>query len=136
MPAPRKPTELLELSGAFIANPQRRRPIGPKSTRAIGEPPDIMSADEQACWHEFIANAPAGVLTSGDRMCLELVARLVAKNRREGLTGAELSNLRALLSELGATPAARSKILASPDSDKTAANPWDVPAPAPFPARQ
>ena len=39
MTAYRKPTELLALSGAFEKNPQRRRRIGPKSDKPIGEAP-------------------------------------------------------------------------------------------------
>jgi hypothetical protein len=35
MPAYRKPTELLALSGAFEKNPQRRRPVGPKSPQVV-----------------------------------------------------------------------------------------------------
>jgi hypothetical protein len=133
MPAHRKPTELLELSGAFDEHPNRRRPVGPKSERGIGDPPPSLAPDEAACWHEFIANAPAGVLTSGDRTTLEALARLWAKSRREWLIGSEWSNLRSLLGELGATPASRSKIAAATPEERPPANPWDVPAPADAP---
>ncbi len=75
------------------------------------------------------------MLTGYDRWALELVARLVAKGRRpEGLTGAELGHLRALLGELGATPASRSRVLpAGPGAEAPAGgNPWDVAAPRPL----
>jgi hypothetical protein len=127
MPAYRKPTELLELSGAFAKNPQRRRPVGPKSDRGIGDPPPHLVPDEAAAWVEFVGNMPANVLTSADRWALELVARLVAKSRREGLTGAELGHLRALLNECGATPASRSRVLPAGAAEAPpAGNPWDV----------
>jgi hypothetical protein len=71
VPAHRKPTELLALSGAFEKDPKRCRPVGPKSDRPIGDPPACLTPDEAACWREFVANAPAGVLTSGDRWALE-----------------------------------------------------------------
>src|SRR3712207_7798672 len=68
MPAHRKPTELLQLSGAFEKNPARRRPVGPKSDKPIGDPPTYFAPDEAACWREFVADAPAGVLTGGDQI--------------------------------------------------------------------
>ncbi len=131
MPAHRKPTELLELSGAFEKDPQRRRPIGPKSDRPIGDPPPHLAPDEAACWREFCRDAPGGVLTSADRLALEMLARLIAKGRRpEGLLGAEMSNLRALLGEMGATPASRSRVLPAGAAEEPAGrNPWDVAAP-------
>ncbi len=130
MPAYRKPTELLALSGAFEKNPQRRRPVGPKSPHPIGEPPACLAPDGAATWREFVANAPAGVLTSGDRLALECLACLVAKGRRPGgLSGAELGQLRGFLSELGATPASRSKVLPAGPAEAPAGNPWDVAPP-------
>jgi hypothetical protein len=110
MPAHRKPTEVLELSGAFQHNPARRRPVGPKSSEPVGPPPVHLAADEAECWYEFTRDAPAGVLTGGDRFALEVLCRLVAKSRRQWLSGAEWANLRAFLGELGASPAARSRV--------------------------
>lgn len=130
MPRPRKPTELLELQGSFEVHPERRRPIGPKSALGIGDAPEELRPDEAGCWYEFIANAPAGVLTSGDRWALERACCLQAKARREGLSPPELGHLRGYLTELGATPASRSKISAAPGEDKPPANPWDVAPPA------
>ncbi len=131
MPAYRKPTELLTLSGAFEKNPQRRRPVGPKSDRPIGEPPACLAPDEAGCWAEFVSNAPAGVLTSGDRWALEAVARLMAKPAGGGgLTSAETGHLRGFLSELGASPASRGQVQAPGPAEPVPANPWDVPAPA------
>ncbi len=96
MPRPRKPLELFELSGAYRPDRQGQRRAAPKSPRPIGEPPACLAADEAACWAEFVSNAPAGVLTSGDRWALEAVARLMAKSRREGLTSVETGHLRGL----------------------------------------
>ena len=136
MPAYRKPTELLELSGAFAKNPQRRRPVrrrpvAPKSPHPIGDPPACLGPDEAAAWREFCRDAPAGVLTSGDRAALEATARLIAKARRPGgLSGAELGHLRGFLSELGASPASRGRVLpAGPAAEPAGGNPWDVAPP-------
>ena len=124
----RKPTEVLELTGAFLDNPARRRLPGPKSPYPIGEPPEHLAADESATWLEFCTHAPAGVLTAGDRWVLEMAARLMAKSRREGLLAAELGHLRACLTELGASPASRSRVQAVGPAAAPAASPWDVPA--------
>jgi hypothetical protein len=68
----RKPTdEVLELTGAFLKDPTRRRLPGPKSGLPVGGPPEHLAPHEAAAWLEFVANAPAGVLTGGDRWVLE-----------------------------------------------------------------
>jgi phage terminase small subunit len=117
MARPRTPTELLELRGAFRKDPQRRRSVGPKAAAGIGEPPAHLKTEEAAIWHELVGNSPAGVLTSADRPVLEMLARLMAKFREDWLTGAEFSILKSCLTELGWTPAARSKV-AAPAEDK------------------
>lgn len=124
MARPRKPTELLHLSGAFDKNPQRRRPIGPKSQEMLGEPPASLTEAELATWREFTATAPANVLTAFDAYNVEIVARLMAKFRADWLTGAEFGILKNALTELGATPASRSKITAV-TQEQEEANPWD-----------
>src|SRR4051812_14559995 len=50
MPNHKEWTELLELSGAFVHNPHRRRPIGPKNRQPIGRACSYMTPDEQALW--------------------------------------------------------------------------------------
>ena len=131
MPTPRKPLKVLELSGAYRADRHGQRRAAPKSDRPIGDPPACLAPDEAAAWREFVSNAPAGVLTSGDRWALEAVARLMAKGRRPGgLSGAELGQLRGFLSELGASPASRGRVLpAGPGAEPVGGNPWDVAAP-------
>ena len=94
MPRPPKPLKLLELSGAYRADRHAPRRHVPKSEHPIGEPHPSMAEDELACWREFVSHAPAGVLSAGDRWALEALARLHAKSRREGLSGAELGHLR------------------------------------------
>ncbi len=126
MPRPPKPVEMLELTGTF-RHGQRRQ--APRSECGFGDPPACLAPDEPGCWAEFVANAAEGVLTSGDRIALEALARLHAKSRRDGLTGAEWGHLRGFLSELGATPASRSRVLPAGSAEALAANPWDVPAP-------
>ena len=126
MPRPRLPTELLELRGAFRKDPQRRRAVGPKSPIGIGEPPEHLSEGEKAVWRELVANAPAGVLTGADRAVMELLVRLMARFRADWLTGAEFGILKGCLTELGWTPAARSKVIAGATPEAPGPSPWDA----------
>jgi hypothetical protein len=116
----RKPTELLELNGAFRHNAQRRRPVGPKSSQPIGKAPAYMTAAEVSVWNELVANSPAGILTITDRPLLEIVTRLLSKFRasQEILMPALLTQLNSGLSRLGWTPADRSRVAPVKTEDK------------------
>ncbi len=131
MRRPHKPTELLILTGGYRPDRHARCRAAPKSPHPIGDPPACLAPDEAGCWAEFVSNAPAGVLTSNDRVALEGLSRLHAKSRREGLTGAEWSVLRRLLGDLGATPASRGRVLPVESGAEASptGNPWDVPMP-------
>ena len=129
MPRPRKPLEMLELTGHYRSDRHSQRRHAPKSDRPIGDPPACLAPDEAACWREFVGNAPAGVLTSGDRVALEVLARLLARWRRQGLTGGELAVLRGFLNELGErlppAPARPWRALRAPGTAlSTSSRPW------------
>ena len=107
----RIPTEIHELNGSFIHNPQRRpKSAPPKSLRALGQPPGYLSEDERALWGEIVENAPAGVLTSGDRHVVETLSLLLAKQRRREATSSDVAQLMKGLSSCGLTPADRSRV--------------------------
>ena len=114
MPRPRKPTEILKLAGAFENHPNRRRPVGAKAGEPVGDPPAHLDEAEADVWREFCGNAPPGVLTSGDRISLEMLCLLVVRMRADFLPPPLWNALRGCLSDLGATPAARSKVAAPP----------------------
>lgn len=116
MARPRLPTEVQELKGAFRKDPQRKRPVGAKSTAPLGAPPVHLKPDERECWLEAVHAAPGGVLTAADRWVLEVAARLMAKFRADWLTGAEFGVLSQALGKLGWTPSDRSKVQA-PDAE-------------------
>lgn len=117
MPRPRKPTEALQLSGAFQKNPKRTRAIGPKSEKGLGEPPAYFADDAAVIWAEVQSIVPANVLTSADRFVVELLSRLVAKFRLDWLTAAEMSQMTWCCSHLGMTPTDRSKITVEPEKE-------------------
>lgn len=137
MARPRKPTKILELSGAFKHDPQRARPNEPRESRPLGEPPGRLPADVIPYWLELADMVTGGILTYRDRWAVELCARLMEKAVREKsaavilelareaemgvdeikalaksetISSSELATLRSLLASLGMTPADRSKL--------------------------
>jgi hypothetical protein len=128
MPARRKPTAILEASGAFDHDPQRRRaregepvPEGP-----LGEPPaewlELAKAGNPKyvkyveIWHRLAAQAQFGVLSSMDRtftkQTVDLEYRLDRGMAGHGppLTAGEQSQLNKNLGQMGCIPSERSRV--------------------------
>ncbi|NBW21269.1 MAG: hypothetical protein EBR82_76235 [Caulobacteraceae bacterium] len=84
----------------------------------MGDPPEWLDDGARRAWLIFAAELPW--LEQADRTTLELASRIAAEMRADfsQLTGAKIGHLRACLTEMGATPAARSKVKASDDGDK------------------
>ena len=112
MSRPRKPTKILEASGAFKRNPKRKRGSEPEVTTPIGNAPEHMEADQVTAWCEIVVSAPAEVLTGADRLALEIAAVLMAEFREDPreFQAAKLTRLTALLGQFGMTPSERSKL--------------------------
>ncbi|HEN8733336.1 TPA: hypothetical protein U8207_001723 [Pseudomonas putida] len=111
MARPRKPTNVLELTGAFKKDPQRRR----EDAEPVGEltaPPAHINGAVLHAWKEIAKYAPRDVLTNSDRLTLELAANLLAQFRTNPLDfpAAKLVRLEAMLGKFGMTPADRSKV--------------------------
>jgi hypothetical protein len=113
MPA-RKPTRLLEISGAFKKDPQRRRNHEPIPSGPLGDPPGFLPEPVKACWRELNAMIPPGVLAVSDRWAVELAARAMANARDGSITNAERAVLSSLLGRMGLTPVDRARIAAPP----------------------
>ena len=77
----KQPIELAELTGATKKDPQRYRTAIPKSTLALGDPPERMADDPKACWYKIAALTAPGVMTGSDRIILEITANLMAEYR-------------------------------------------------------
>lgn len=135
MARPRKPTNVLHLSGAFKHNPDRlaARANEPKPSGPVGDPPDNMDVETARCWREIVAEAPPGVLTNADRGILAIAADL-RRHAEQGdpvnvaPRGAEpeyeyvtdpkkIALLVRCYTELGMTPASRSKVQAKPTEE-------------------
>jgi len=127
MPARRKPTAMLEASGAFNKNPSRRRdredepiPEGP-----LGGPPEDWlegaaagSAQCQAwikIWEEVTAMAQFGVLSSMDRIHTENICYLQHRIRRMARgymkwSTSDFNELNKHLGQIGCIPSERSRV--------------------------
>lgn len=110
MARPRKPTRVLELTGAFRTHPERRREREnePEPAVGIGKPPSSLSESQKARWKQIAKWCTW--LTIADRPFVEMTARLW-QLMRDGAAGiGELKQLAVNLAHLGMTPADRSKI--------------------------
>jgi len=113
MPRNRKPSKLLELTGAYKKNPQRQRQDAEPAGELQGPPPHLTDKVLD-CWHELAQAAPPGVITESDRFGLEIAACLLAEFRQApaDITAARLSRLESILSKFGMAPADRSRVIA------------------------
>lgn len=110
MGRPRKPTAILELTGAFRKDPQRKRDHEPQPKGPIGDPPVDFDDVLIMLWQDLIRMVPAGVLTISDRWLAELACRTMRAVKEGSALAAEKNLLLACLSRMGLTPADRSKI--------------------------
>ncbi len=125
MGRPRKPTEILELAGAFKKNPARRREGEPTSPPLDGGPPEYFSDGEQAAWVDLVTAVPDGVLLQSDSLIVEISARLLAQFRTDpAMPTARIAILSSCLGRMGLSPADRSKVTV-PQPEKAKESAWD-----------
>jgi hypothetical protein len=107
MPRPRKPTAMLELSGAFKRNPKRKkeRQHEPLVTTPLPSPPNYLTSTTAATWREM--KRYGYWLTSPDRFLVEIASTFVARYRVEELKSGDVSLLIGLLGKLGFSPRER-----------------------------
>jgi phage terminase small subunit len=117
MARPRKPTNVLTLSGSFVAHPERARARAdePEPVGEVGEPPAHLSPEEKAAWREIVDMCPPGVLALSDRLILEHGSRLLAQLRKDRtyVDSRLMLRLEGTLGRLGLTPADRSRVAPS-----------------------
>jgi phage terminase small subunit len=127
MARPRTPTSVLELKGSFKNHPERKRPHEPKPEGELGPAPEHLTDQERATWEEVVRITPARVLTSADRLIVEVTSRLMTKYRADPtFTAAELSKLISCLARLGLTPSDRSKVAVVPEKKPNTFSKWEL----------
>jgi hypothetical protein len=122
--ANRKATAVLEATGSFAKNPQRRR-VDPIASSEIQPPPSYFDESESAVWYELIESSPIGVLKNSDHSALEIASTLLSDYRKDraGFNTARLNALQKALSCLGRTPVDRGRIVAT-ETPPTQNDPW------------
>lgn len=113
MARPRKPTNVLEMRGAFKHDPQRAaaRENEPEPEGDIGDPPEHLNEIERGCWLELVALCHEGVLCAADRPFMEYGARVWAQLRSAQDIDPKLGiRFETVCARLGMTPADRSKV--------------------------
>lgn len=126
MPRPRKPTNVLQLAGAFKHDPARGRARinEPEPDGDIGDPPEHLTPEESLCWLELVGLSHEGVLCRADRAFVEYGARVWAQLRTQNDFDPKLGiRFEAVCTKLGMTPADRSRVQMTPPKPK--ANPYD-----------
>lgn len=111
---PRLPESVAKATGAAAKNPQRFRGRKAPKVGPLGDPPEHLTEDEAAAWFTLADEIPW--LGSADRLLVETAARLAVLMRTE-FKAAYATELRQILSAMGATPAARSKVTAPDEED-------------------
>jgi len=106
----RKPTELLELTGAFKKDPARGRARAnePEVSEPLGEPPVNFTPNQRAAWQELQARAPWLKIT--DSWVAQLACRLKAKLDEGETSVGQLSISMQCLSRMGLTPTDISRV--------------------------
>ena len=125
----RKPTKLLELSGAFEKNPSRRRESEPVCDEPVGPAPARLTENQAKAWNYLVDSAAdvPGVLTRLDRAYLELCAIALsdvwgydASENKKPISAHALNTVGRMLGKLGMTPADRTRlgvVETKPDDD-------------------
>lgn len=137
MPRPRTPLPIAEATGAIQKNKKRfaGRDNVPQPTGPIGEPPNHFDDVDRDLWREVVGLPAPGILTSADRILVEVTVKLLRRlrgikrqeeYRAEPLTGVEMGHLRACLGSMGCTPADRTRVHAGDDGKDKPQDPLAV----------
>ena len=135
MPRPRTPLTEAEATGALDHNKRRYadRIDAPQPEGPIGEPPSHFDDVDRDLWAEVVGMPAPGVLTSADRLLVEITVHLLRRFRGidygsgedeedhrsiTPLTGVELGHLRACLGSMGCTPSDRTRVKAGNGKEK------------------
>ena len=123
----RKPTAVLEMSGALKKNPARGRARAnePQVDGKLGNAPSHLSDDAKKVWGEIRKRCQW--VTEADWITVEEVCIMTVRMRQGGMKASDFNTLRSLLSELGMTPVSRSKVQAQAKTEKTVDDdPWAI----------
>lgn len=102
------------MRGAFKHNPDRRREDAPGSGLFDQKPPDYLTGEEIAAWHELVAVLPLVALTGTDQFAVVQAARIWATLKKTSVTSSDFRKLddsfKQWAIQLGLTPQARTRL--------------------------
>jgi hypothetical protein len=119
MPRPRKPSNVLELNGAFKHNPDRRRATVKPPAGVLGPAPDRFDDHQREAYDEIVRLAPPGVLKPSDAPSVELLATLLAEFRQApyAFNAAKHGGTLKLLQQFAMTPSSRENFSVKTDEE-------------------
>lgn len=114
----RKPKALAELDGTFEKHPERRAGYEqePKPAGPLGDPPRAFDAESYTgsrlleIWNEIVSGAPPGILSSSDRLHVEMSCRAIFRIRYREPKASDFNTVREFLGKMAMNPADRPKI--------------------------
>jgi phage terminase small subunit len=97
--------------------------------------PTHLTDAQKKIWRELVSQIPHGVLTKSDRLMVERTTVLVERSRHKHSTNCEIGcpgiftasdekSLNSYMSQVGMSPANRSKIQVVPEQKGKADDPW------------
>ncbi len=110
MPTPRMPRAKAKALGVDVKNPKRfGQTAAPDGGGTLGEPSEWMGGEQRVIWKMFKSEIPW--LVESDRTIMEIACTIRAKMYSgDDVSITAMNQLRLCLSQMGATPADRSKI--------------------------
>lgn len=105
---PRLPEAVAKATGAAAKNPQRFRDRTEPKVAKLGPPPKRLTPEEAEAWNTLAEEIPW--LGASDRQVVSIAARLIARFNAGDLPIGGMTELRQIMTQLGGTPAARSKV--------------------------
>lgn len=121
MPAVRQPPMLAKARGSAIKNPQRFKDRADPKSPKLGKPSAWLSPEQAVTWEAFKKEIPW--LGESDRTLVEIASvvrsRLIAG---EEVGVQALNLLRQAISQMGGTPADRSKIMHAEQNEEDPAD--------------
>lgn len=119
MGRPRKPSNVLELSGAFKRNPQRRRDTVKARELGLAGAPERFDDVQRECYDDIVRLAPPGVLKASDQPSVELLAVLMAEFRQApyAFVAAKHAATLKLLQQFAMTPSSRENFSVKTDDE-------------------
>jgi phage terminase small subunit len=115
MPTPRKTTAQLILNGSAKKHPDRiaARANEPRPDPNFGHAPRSLTPAQKKIWAEFVSEIPPLVVTKADRKIVHIAVLMWERVANATARASDFATLMKCLSQLGMTPADRSKIKVS-----------------------